>query len=118
MSDEKDRFGEKLRQIEKGREDQWAAEQDRKLIEKLRRKQKELEAAAEGLRDAVVEASQSLGRLCPHCERPLNPVKRDGMSAWTCPEEAGAWLDRDALETVLKKAKVPHGFFWHDKTSS
>lgn len=117
MNDEKDRLGEKLHQVERGREDQWAAEQDRKLIEKLRRKQKELEAAAEGLRDAVVEASQSLGRLCPHCERPLNPVKRNAISAWSCPEEAGVWLEHDALETLLEQAKAPRGFFWHDKTS-
>lgn len=36
MDDEKDRFGDKLRDVEKAREDQWALEEDRKLIEKLR----------------------------------------------------------------------------------
>jgi ribosomal protein L37AE/L43A len=111
MNDEKDRLGEKLHQIESGREDQWAAEQDRRLIEKLRRKQSKLEAAAKDLREAVVEASQSLGRLCPHCKRPLNQVKRASMTAWTCPEEAGAWLDRGTLETLLKRAKMSLEFF-------
>jgi hypothetical protein len=38
MEDEKDRLGDKLREVEKAREDQWAFEQDRKLIEKQRQK--------------------------------------------------------------------------------
>lgn len=36
-SGEKDRYGEKLRQLEKAREDQWAAQQDQELLEKLRK---------------------------------------------------------------------------------
>jgi len=37
-SDEKDRYGEKLRQVGRAREDQWAAQRDRELLAKLRRK--------------------------------------------------------------------------------
>jgi hypothetical protein len=118
MSDEKDRFGDKLHEVERAREDQWAAEQDRQLIEKLRRKRKELETAAKALKEALVEATESLGMLCPHCQGRLNLLKRDGISAWICPSEAGAWLDRDTLETVLERAKTPRGFFWRAKSSS
>jgi len=34
--EERDRYGDKLRDVEKGREDQWAAERDRELLVKLR----------------------------------------------------------------------------------
>ena len=37
MSDERDRYGEKLRHLEKAREDQWAAQRDQELLEKLRK---------------------------------------------------------------------------------
>jgi nucleotide-binding universal stress UspA family protein len=37
-SDGKDRLGEKLRQAGKAREDQWAAERDRELLAKLKRR--------------------------------------------------------------------------------
>jgi nucleotide-binding universal stress UspA family protein len=36
-SDERDRYGEKLRHLEKAREDQWAAQRDQELLEKLRK---------------------------------------------------------------------------------
>jgi nucleotide-binding universal stress UspA family protein len=35
-ADEKDRFGDKLRHLEKAREDQWAAERDQELLAKMR----------------------------------------------------------------------------------
>ncbi|MGH7931779.1 MAG: hypothetical protein ACREQN_01290 [Candidatus Binataceae bacterium] len=44
--DEKDRLGDKLRDVEKAREDQWAHERDRELIEKLRKKGKDETAEA------------------------------------------------------------------------
>src|SRR5271167_879886 len=34
-SDEKDRYGEKLRHVEQAREDQWAAQRDRELLSRL-----------------------------------------------------------------------------------
>ena len=36
---EKDRFGDKLRDAEKAREDEYFARQERELLEKLKRKQ-------------------------------------------------------------------------------
>ena len=35
MADEKDRLGDKLQNLEKAREDQWAAQRDRELLAKL-----------------------------------------------------------------------------------
>jgi len=115
MSDEKDRLGDKLHEVEKAREDQWAAELDRRLLEKLRKKRKEPQAAAESARE-VSETADSRSKLCPHCRKPLNPVEREGMTAWTCPSEAGAWLERSTLEAVLDKAKTPRSFFWRAKS--
>jgi universal stress protein A len=43
-SHERDRYGEKLRQVEKAREDQWAAQRDHELLEKLRKKALERES--------------------------------------------------------------------------
>jgi len=34
--DQKDRFGDKLRDVEKAKEDQFFAERDRRLVEKLK----------------------------------------------------------------------------------
>ena len=41
MSNETDRYGDKLRQVEKAREDQWAAEKDRELLARLRQQAEE-----------------------------------------------------------------------------
>ena len=38
MKDEKDRLGNKLHDVEAAREDQWAAEQDAKLLRRMREK--------------------------------------------------------------------------------
>lgn len=46
-NDQKDRFGDKLRDIEKGREDDYFARRDRELLEKMRRS-KEPPAAGQG----------------------------------------------------------------------
>lgn len=43
-SDEKDRYGDTLHNVERAREDQWAAERDRELLAKLRHHADEREA--------------------------------------------------------------------------
>ncbi len=86
--DEKDRLGQKLRDLEKAREDQWAAEHDRELLEKLRRK-----AAAQGPQ-----------MNCPQCGRALESVTRKGFSMSLCSEH-GAWIETEALERLLGKVR-------------
>ena len=46
-SDEKDRFGDAIANIEKVREDLWAAERDRELLAKLRQAAEARAAAAQ-----------------------------------------------------------------------
>lgn len=96
--DEKDRLGSKLREVEKAREDQWAAERDRELIEKLRRKRSELQAAAS-------EAARAMGLLCPHCHQALVASREHGVDLLACPHQEGAWLDKQALGELLKSKK-------------
>jgi hypothetical protein len=96
--DEKDRLGNKLRDLEKAREDQYAAERDRELIEKLRQKKAEL-------RQAATEATVTMGVLCPRCHRGLLPKAHGSVTMMVCPGDDGAWFDGEALKVVLATLK-------------
>jgi len=78
MADQKDRFGDKVHDVEKAREDQWACEQDRVLLEKTR-------------------ARQGTALRCPRCEAPLVSQASRELSVMACPNGHGAWLDETAL---------------------
>ena len=60
--DERDRFGDKLRNVEKAREDQWAADRDRELLVKLRRQADE-RATAEPVEKRTGKVFRRI--LCP-----------------------------------------------------
>jgi len=92
MEDEKDRFGDKLHQVEKAREDQWAHEQDQKLIEKLHQKMAAHKQAGAALK-------------CPQCGKPLAASARGGVAMMTCPDDHGAWLEIGSLQRILKPGK-------------
>ncbi len=86
MDDQKDRFGDKIHDLEKVREDQWAREQDRLLLDKLRARQ-----------DAQLH--------CPRCSAQL--VSRSGSESTilACPDGHGAWLEGAALERLGEQTK-------------
>jgi hypothetical protein len=84
MADEKDRFGEKIHQSEKAREDQWARQRDAELLAKIRQK-----------------GDTSLH--CPKCQSALADKVVDGIHMLACPNHDGAWLDAAGLEKLLKK---------------
>jgi hypothetical protein len=84
MADEKDRFGDKIHQSEKAREDQWARQQDAALLEKIRQK------AAAGIH-------------CPRCGKDLVDKVHDGIHILACPQNEGAWIETPVLEKLLKK---------------
>lgn len=86
---EKDRYGETLRNREKAEEDRYAAEQDRVLLEKLRR-QAQTEQTAKG--------------LCPECGAPLDVSKKLEVSMQACAKCRGVWLSIDDLERLLSRA--------------
>lgn len=84
MNDEKDRFGDKLHDLEKAREDQWAREEDRQLIEKLHQKQ--------------------MSELhCPRCNAKLAARIEAGIAMLACPDDHGAWLDHQTLQQLEKR---------------
>ena len=86
MEDQKDRFGDKLRDLEKVREDQWAREQDQALIEKMR-------------------ARQHTELHCPRCAAPLVVQPGGEVAAMACPNGHGAWLEPAALERLSARVK-------------
>lgn len=83
MSNEKDRYGQKLTDAERAREDQWAHQRDQELIEKLRQKGEPA--------------------LCPQCKKPLAAENRSGVALMACPDKHGAWLNAATLEAVFKR---------------
>lgn len=89
--DEKDRLGQKLRDVERAREDLYFAEQDRKLIEKMRKaKEEEIEGQI-----------RELARMrCPKCGARLRHVVARGVTVEECPECLGLWLDHGELEQI------------------
>jgi Transcription factor zinc-finger len=87
MADEKDRLGDKLHDIRKAREEQWARQKDAELLDKMRTKEK------------------PLALVCPHCKKPLVEKKANGVKLLVCPDDEGAWLDAAALKAALKKQK-------------
>lgn len=83
MNDERDRFGQKLTELERAREDQWAHQRDQELIEKLREKGEPV--------------------LCPQCKKPLARETHSGVVMMGCPDKHGAWLTGPMLGEVLKR---------------
>jgi hypothetical protein len=81
MSDgSRDRFGDKIHDVEKAREDQWARQQDQEIIEKMRNRHPHMK--------------------CPECGEPLDPEAEIGIGAMVCSKHHGLWLDWDMLQKV------------------
>jgi predicted Zn-ribbon and HTH transcriptional regulator len=76
-SEEKDRFGDKLREVERAREDQFFKKRDQELLEKLRQKKQE-----------EAEAQVAAPDRCPKCGAQLN-VGTQGETG-KCPSCGGA----------------------------
>jgi Transcription factor zinc-finger len=88
MVDEKDRFGDKLRQKEKAEEDRFFAERDKALIEKMRQQR----AADPG--------------ACPRCGERLVAHTHDGVTIEECPRDHGVWLEHSDLEAIAGREAV------------
>lgn len=86
MADEKDRFGEKLHQAERGREDQWARQHDAEIIERLRQK----------YANAI---------HCPQCGKSLDARVAIGVGGMACPDHHGAWGDQESLRQIEARLK-------------
>jgi len=94
MEDEKDRFGEKIRLLERAREDIYFAAKDRELIEKLKARLKRVERSG--------KENQPL--VCPRCQGALESYSFMEFFLDRCPSCGGLWLDRGELEGILREA--------------
>ncbi len=93
-TEEKDRLGDKLRDAERAREDQYFAERDRELVERLRRtKEGETEAALK----------QAAQMRCPKCGTRLQAHTLHGVSVDECPACHGMWLQEGELQELARR---------------
>ena len=100
MADSKDRFGDKLRDAERGREDEYFAERDRELLAKLK-------TGEEGEREGDVR-EEALNR-CPKDGSVLHPRKLHGVGVEECPKCKGMWLDEGEWKVLAERERG--GFF-------
>jgi len=91
MADEKDRFGDKLRDVERAREDTYFAERDRALLEKAR-------AASTAEQETAVRELAHM--RCPKCGTPLVSRRHVEVTLDECPSCEGMWLDKGELEQL------------------
>jgi hypothetical protein len=102
MADEKDRFGDTMRLVERAKEDIYFAERDRGLIEKLRGQLRKVDKEGEALR-------------CPKCPGRLESYTFQGFMLDRCSECGGVWMDSGELDGVVRKiSRGPLGS-WIDK---
>ncbi len=95
MSDgEKDRYGDKLRDVEKAREDKFFADRDRELLLKLK--------AQTGAQEE--QSVRELARMrCPKCGERLVTRTQLDVEIDACPAGHGIWLDDGELEKLTAR---------------
>jgi len=96
MENEKDRFGDKMRLVERAKEDIYFAAKDRELIEKLKARLEKLQPRPEAPPPP-----------CPRGQGKLESYSFMEILLDRCASCGGIWLDRGELELIL--AKVSRG---------
>jgi hypothetical protein len=91
MADDKDRFGNKLHDKERGEEGRYFSERDRALIEKLKQQK--------------AGAAETASMRCPKDGTALASIDQHGVMVEECPKCGGLWFDKGELETVAKREK-------------
>src|SRR5262249_10128957 len=103
--DEKDRLGDQLHRKEKGEEERFFAERERKVLERLRQSKTASPPADRG---------RSRGMRCPQCGTELVSVRHDDTAAAECPAGHGLWLDHADVETLATRERDSWlGRFFH-----
>jgi hypothetical protein len=92
MNEEKDRFGDFIRLLERAREDVYFAEKDRELLDKLKRR---LERAQQGrLENPTLK--------CPQCGINMHNSTFLDLSVRRCSACGGIWFDRGVVPELMK----------------
>lgn len=94
MAEEKDRYGDKLHDAERAREDKYFGERDRELLNKLR-------TNVAGKDDA--EARLAAHMRCPKDGERLASRTHVGITVDECPACGGTWLDKGELEKLAQR---------------
>ncbi len=90
---EKDSFGDKLREKERGEEDQHFAKRDRELLQKMR--------AATQPADEMRAREIAQGR-CPNCGMRLEKGRVDDVELEKCISCSGVWIGRDEIAKLAQ----------------
>src|SRR6185295_3601721 len=94
--DEKDRLGDKLHDLERGREDKYFADRDRQLVEKIKA----------GSTEEKEHALRDLARMrCPKCGEHLVSRTHLGVSFDECPDGHGMWLAKGEMRAFAAREK-------------
>jgi hypothetical protein len=105
MADEKDRFGDTMRLVERAKEDIYFAERDRELINKLKEQLRKVDTAGREIH-------------CPKCVGLLETYSFHEILVERCSKCGGIWLDKGELEAVVRKVtRGPLGA-WIDRLAS
>jgi Zn-finger nucleic acid-binding protein len=102
MSDEKDRFGETMRLVERAKEDIFFAERDRELIDRLKAQLKKIE-------------EQEIKLRCPKCPGHLDAYDFRGFILDRCDRCGGMWVDQGELTAIIRKATQGPFGHWLDR---
>jgi Zn-finger nucleic acid-binding protein len=105
MADEKDRFGETMKLMERAKEDIYFAERDRELVEKLK-----------GQLEKVNKTGSKLH--CPKCPGFLETYSFQGFILDRCHDCGGIWMDKGELEGVIRKVTRGPVGAWIDKLTA
>jgi hypothetical protein len=105
MENERDRFGDTMRLVEKAKEDIYFAEHDRELLEKIR------------VQLRKVDRTQS-AHSCPKCPGKLESYVFEEIALDRCHECGGVWLDKGELEAIVRKISRGPLSAWLDKLTT
>jgi tRNA(Ile2) C34 agmatinyltransferase TiaS len=89
MADDKDRFGDTMKLVERAKEDIYFAERDRELIEKIK--------------SELQKSEQDTQLHCPKCSGSLESYTFQGFALERCQNCGGIWMDKGELEAVIRK---------------
>jgi len=105
MEDEKDRFGEKMKLVERAKEDIFFAARDREALEKLRGQ----------LRKVDIGNAEP---KCPKCPGVLETFLFHGVMLERCVGCHGIWLEHGELEQVVRKLNRGPVGDWLDRLTA
>jgi phage FluMu protein Com len=105
MANEKDKFGETMKLVERAKEDIYFAEHDRELLNKLKEQLQKVDKAGGEIH-------------CPKCAGLLQTYSFQGIILDRCSKCGGIWMDKGELEAVVRKVtRGPIGA-WLDKLTT